>query len=553
MLMQLAKRGSWASVIGLAACGGGGGEGAPAATLPTVSLTLGAASVNKGDATTLSWASGGAMTCSASGAWSGTMPTSGSVSVSHSRTGSFTYGLTCTNADGATSASTTLSVVARTAANYFRLEDTGLVILNDNPNTTRTLNSIENLDLNGDGLMDSVLVGPEFEIGNSSPKFMRQSVHVVLGGSTATAGASLFPSGRPSYVVSNYAVSHDFNGDGRRDLFIPEFGADTPPYAGGQSGAWLSGGDLFAPATVATATAAMHGASAGRVAGKRVVFAHAVCCGAEAVPFLYVYEDGEFKLDRSLLPELVTQTYPTGEVYRLWTASAITDVDADGFDDLILGNFAAVRDNDPRTGNYVVFGTGSGWRTGATLRLPDPQGVTFTDLTALSLSAIDVDGDGRKDLVLGYTDHYETRGIQILHNAGSRTFADVSAAMLGAEAYLEGSPSGTLPTVDLNGDDCIDLVEPELVSLAPRQRGRILINDCDGKFVNANAALASVLSRADLVNLFPFTDQTGRTSFYLPVVELPSAGSGGLHGTRYKKLKNLANLPTPVGGQIVFD
>lgn len=89
-----------------------------------------------------------------------------------------------------------------TSGDYWKFEDTGLVILNDNANTTRTIEGIESFDLNGDGVMDSILTGPEFEIGFINPPggpplsfFKRQSAHILLGGAVTASGASLFPSG----------------------------------------------------------------------------------------------------------------------------------------------------------------------------------------------------------------------------------------------------------------------------------------------------------------------------------------------------------------------
>lgn len=362
-------------------------------------------------------------------------------------------------------------------------------------------------------------------------------------------------------MASGWTLSYDFNGDGKRDIFIPDIGPDTPPYPGVQNVVWLSTPTGWAPATMQPSVTYMHGASAGRVAGQPVIFAHAVCCGTERVPFLYVFRNGAFEVDRSLLPSLVTDSVPIatpgGEIQdarRLWTGSTIADLDGDGLDDLVLGNFSAARPDDPLIGSYVVFGTNNGWQSGAVVRLPDPQGGAITTMTILNVKAIDIDGDGKKDLVLGYTAFYNTRGIQILKNNGDRTFIDISAAMLGAEGYLTGSPSGHLHAVDLNGDGCIDLVEPEASNGgSAAELGRIFLNDCHGKLIKANAALASVLSLMPAsTKIFPFTDYTGRTSFYVPVNEPPSSTSNGLYGARYKKLKNLRNLPTPVNGTIVF-
>src|SRR6267154_1705508 len=370
---------------------------------------------------------------------------------------------------GGSGSNTTDTVTAKTAADYFQLEDTGVVVFNDYPNTVRSINSIESFDLNGDGVMDSILVGPEFEIGAVFPPgqvplsfFKRQSVHVLLGGPVTTSGSSLFSSGRPTYVASGWPISFDFNGDGKPDIFIADLGPDTAPNPGEQSVVWLSSGSGWAPATMQPVMAGMHGASAGRVAGQTAIFAHTICC-AEMVPFLYVYRNGVFEVDRSLLPGLVTDSVPGPPriPLRMWTGSAIVDLDGDGIDDLVLGNFSAAFPNDPLIGSYVVFGTSSGWQSGAIVRLPDPQGGAITTMTVLNAKAVDVDGDGKKDLVLGYTAFFASRGIQILKNNGDRTFTDISTAMLGTQAYVSGSPSGALYAIDLNCDGCVDLVEPE--------------------------------------------------------------------------------------------
>lgn len=166
-------------------------------------------------------------------------------------------------------------------------------------------------------------------------------------------------------------------------------------------------------------------------------------------------------------------------------------------------------------------GNATGWQSGAIVRLPHPQGGSVSTRTMLHISAVDVDGDGRKDLVLGYTFYYETRGIQDLKNNGDRTFTDISAAMLGDQVYIPGAPSGHIYAVDVNGDGCVDLLEAEATVVSGKAEvGRILLNDCHGKFVNANPALASVLNKLPgNQSLLPFTDYTGRTSFYVPIDE----------------------------------
>ncbi len=85
---------------------------------PTPAITLSASpnSITSGSATTLTWNSTNSSSCSASGGWSGSRPTSGSTSTGALNSGA-TYSLSCTGSGGSASASTTISVSAQ-VTNY---------------------------------------------------------------------------------------------------------------------------------------------------------------------------------------------------------------------------------------------------------------------------------------------------------------------------------------------------------------------------------------------------------------------------------------------------
>jgi hypothetical protein len=76
------------------------------------SLTPSATSVAVGGSVTLTWSSLNTGGCTASGNWSGSLPSSGSQNVSPTAPGTATYTLTCSNAVGSADASVMLSVVA---------------------------------------------------------------------------------------------------------------------------------------------------------------------------------------------------------------------------------------------------------------------------------------------------------------------------------------------------------------------------------------------------------------------------------------------------------
>jgi hypothetical protein len=106
-----------ASTDFLLTCTGAGGSASVSARVtvtggtpvPTVSLTANPTSVASGGASTLTWSSTNATSCTASGDWSGTKATSGSQSTG-ALTASGNFTLTCTGAGGSASASATVTL-----------------------------------------------------------------------------------------------------------------------------------------------------------------------------------------------------------------------------------------------------------------------------------------------------------------------------------------------------------------------------------------------------------------------------------------------------------
>lgn len=97
--------------------GGGGGYGG-GGTAASITISLSNATIQVGQSATLTWSATNAMACTASGAWNGSEPATGSKAESPSAAGSYTYTLTCTGAGGGASAtkSTTLTVGAAAAS-----------------------------------------------------------------------------------------------------------------------------------------------------------------------------------------------------------------------------------------------------------------------------------------------------------------------------------------------------------------------------------------------------------------------------------------------------
>lgn len=75
-------------------------------------LTLASSTVTMGNSTTLTWSAYNVTSCTASGSWSGTQQTSGSLTVTPAATGTDTYTLSCANPHGSAQKSATLTVQA---------------------------------------------------------------------------------------------------------------------------------------------------------------------------------------------------------------------------------------------------------------------------------------------------------------------------------------------------------------------------------------------------------------------------------------------------------
>ena len=107
-------------MVALGGCGGDGNSQATTAgtsleqstaAAPEVSLSATHGTVSSGAASTLSWSSTNASSCTASGGWSGSEPTSGSVSTG-ALSASTTYTLACSGPGGNASQSVTVNVSA---------------------------------------------------------------------------------------------------------------------------------------------------------------------------------------------------------------------------------------------------------------------------------------------------------------------------------------------------------------------------------------------------------------------------------------------------------
>jgi hypothetical protein len=183
-------------------------------------------------------------------------------------------------------------------------------------------------------------------------------------------------------------------------------------------------------------------------------------------------------------------TYGSGGQFPTWPSSvAVADVNGDGKPDLLVANCSS---SDNCTGSFnangsvgVLLGNGDGTFQTA---------VTYASggLSASSVRAADVNGDGKPDLLVSNYDRIPTVGV-LLGN-GDGTFQT-------AVTYRSGGDSATsLAVADVNGDGKPDLLVAHLCSS---------ISNCSGS-TTASGLVGVLLGNGD-------------GSFQMPV----SYGSGG--------------------------
>lgn len=104
------------ALLSVAGCGGGGdGNGNGGAA--SVTLTASPATITLGESSTLTWSSNSGTSCTASGAWSGAKPASGTESVTPDAVGAASYSISCSGGTYSTpgTASVTVTVDAASA------------------------------------------------------------------------------------------------------------------------------------------------------------------------------------------------------------------------------------------------------------------------------------------------------------------------------------------------------------------------------------------------------------------------------------------------------
>ena len=256
----------------------------------------------------------------------------------------------------------------------------------------------------------------------------------------------LFGGSVPMTVHPRKAITSDFNGDGRTDIFVAAHGFDRPPFPGEAAVLLLSSdsGLVQAP-SMERATGFLHGAASGDIDADGDLD---ILVADHRNPFALVNEgSGTFSFSLDPLPVSLSP----GRHLGMYTVELIY-LDDDPFVDLL----AAGHEHEGMV-TRAFWGDGSG--TYSDDRVSEIQSVDGWGIV-LDIDAEDLDGDGAKEIILDRTTNepsYEGFYIQVLTGRGGRQFEDRTERWLERHSSTEIEWLDWLRVVDLDEDGDLDL------------------------------------------------------------------------------------------------
>jgi hypothetical protein len=342
-------------------------------------------------------------------------------------------------------------------------------------------------------------------------------------GTLVDATTKIFSGPVPQTQNARELVVADFNGDHRPDVFIADHGDDRDPYPGYQNTLILSTAD----GKLVDATANLPPASD---------FTHSTTVGdvnGDGTIDIYAGNlyGGNLIPPRILLNDgsghfiIGSGLLPAAETDitgdHRYTSSLFVDVNGDGKLDLVLGG------DDHTPTSEVLLNDGSGHFKPLPGALPaKPFG---PNAIALDIASTDLNADGHPDLLVAFTKgdpFYVGRWIQVLINNGDGTFRDETAKRLPQSDNSDPWPV-FLELTDLNRDGRADLG----IRTAGGGGGSplLFLADAQGEFhahpiaATGNWLWSFIDAEADGSNDIIAVDPGNGTLWLLPEVRLPAA------------------------------
>lgn len=348
-------------------------------------------------------------------------------------------------------------------------------------------------DLNGDGLLDLLLRAEPYAPGLST-------LRVALGNASGGFSDAQIFRGGPPQVADPHVLIGDFTGDGRPDLIVYDAGYYDWPnritrggipvlYAGGADGKltattfltdaiapWVQPGPTQS-GKQRDLTMGVKDVDAADIDGDGDLDLWVESTGSSNITghFMINQGDGTFTIDLEQKISRAMYNGPGRDDYWRYGHSSFLDVNGDGAQDLVV---LQIRDNDPThltQSSFVYMNDGHGnFPAAKVVRLPLPD--FYYGYTSVQVAdGWDINGDGRKDLVLLHTRNDDVSGalvepawigtyIQVLVQDANGQFTDQTERRMGDQSGWSASslpqhPSADrLTHADVNQDGIIDMI-----------------------------------------------------------------------------------------------
>ncbi len=335
------------------------------------------------------------------------------------------------------------------------------------PQTSHVLTEAQrmySIDFDNDGDTD-VVVADFFNPGLSSAPM--KAYRNDGKGHFTDATSQVFGSLPPAPLTASRGVVADFNGDGRADLFVGDFGPDfpvPPAESGGQNRILIQTPDGRLVDETSTrlpiAKDLAHDAAGADIDGDgKTDLIFAGVFAPYKVKLMMNDGSGHFAIDNSRLPDDVLN--------KRALVTRFFDANGDGKPDLFLG----LEESTGSTTDLLLLNDGTGrFRNMISGALPARAG--GMNCATVGGGVGDLNGDGKPDLLLTtFCDHYAEGGFQILINRGDGTFEDRTSQwlpdglILPSPIYSDAFPwLRTVLFADFNGDGKLDVIIQNLGS-----------------------------------------------------------------------------------------
>jgi len=267
----------------------------------------------------------------------------------------------------------------------------------------------------------------------------------------------------PKRIWAREAIVSDFNGDNIGDVFIAAHGRDSHPFPGEMNVLILSmpNGEHFdaSESNLPSLKLMSHGAGAGDIDGDGDLDLAVVTNangGRDRLPNYFLMNDGQgkFSLSRG------HNHLPAGSARRVngFLTARLADMDGDNNLDLIYAGHGGAGQQ-----SLLMLGNGKG-KFGEPKILPAPDWQSKLPNTT-DIDALDIDGDGDKDLVILHTGYFSGKPfmgmyIQVLMNEGLN-FKDETRFRIWNQNWVSNQEffiAMNINFADLDGDDDLDFV-----------------------------------------------------------------------------------------------